>query len=304
MERKQQHLLSIARALQIQAQIPIQFWGDCVLIVAYLINRLPSPFLNDKTHFELLFRRPLDYNHLKVFGCLCFASTIPQTRNKFSPRAIKCVIGYPFNIKGYKLFDLESHTIFVSRDIIFHESIFPYVSNSCEFDPHPSLPLPCVPAILIIFDDTILPKAPPFAIPQDSIIQVHHILDDNFLDEVPEEPLELLVDPVLLRMSSRPIKQPSYLQAYHCNRVSSVIDASPTHLGTSHPLSSHVSYQHLCPSYKTFCCSISSIVKPTFYYKVVSNLKWQKAMAAAIATLEANNTWTLTPLPAGEKLIT
>ena len=99
-ERKHQHLLSIAKALQIQSQIPIQFWGDYVLIAAYPINKFPSPLLNDKIPFELLFKRPPDYNHLKMFGCLCFASTIAQTSNKFSPRARKCVfIGYPFNIK-------------------------------------------------------------------------------------------------------------------------------------------------------------------------------------------------------------
>ena len=165
-ERKHQHLLSIARVLQIQSQIPIQFWDDYVLIVAYLINKLAFPLLNDKIPFELPFKRPPNYYHLKVFGCLCFASTIAQTKNKFSPRARKCVfIGYPFNIKGYKLFDLESHTVFVSRDVIFHESVFPYVLNSCESNSHPLLPLPCVSAIPTIFDDTIMPKPLSSAIP-------------------------------------------------------------------------------------------------------------------------------------------
>ena len=51
-ERKHQHLLSIAKDLQIQLQIPIQFWGDYVLTVAYLIYRLPSPLLHDKTPFS------------------------------------------------------------------------------------------------------------------------------------------------------------------------------------------------------------------------------------------------------------
>ena len=110
------------------------------------------------------------------------------------------------------------------------------------------------------------------------------------LDEVPAEPPEPIVDPVPLRRSSRAVKQPSYLQAYHCNQVYYVLDANPPHLGTSHSLSSHVSYHHLSPSYKSFCCSISSLVEPTYYHQAASNPKWQEAMAVEIATLEANNT--------------
>ena len=35
---------------------------------------------------------------------------------------------YPFDIKGYKLLDLQSHTAFISRDVVFQESIFPFHS--------------------------------------------------------------------------------------------------------------------------------------------------------------------------------
>ena len=73
------------------------------------------------------FQTDADFNGLKVFGSLCYASTLSTNWRKFDPRASKCVfISCPRGTKGYILLNIQSREIFVSRDVVFYEHVFPY----------------------------------------------------------------------------------------------------------------------------------------------------------------------------------
>ena len=75
----------------------------------------------------MLYCEPPTYLNLKTFDCLCFASTLENNHSKLEPRSRKSVfIGYKTGIKGYVLLDVTSREIFISRNVIFYENIFPY----------------------------------------------------------------------------------------------------------------------------------------------------------------------------------
>ncbi|KAH7541833.1 hypothetical protein FEM48_Zijuj02G0009500 [Ziziphus jujuba var. spinosa] len=114
-------------------KIPSHFWVEALSTSVHLINRLPSPVLDNETpNFRLYGNNP-DYNHLRVFGCLCYAHLPSSDRNKLIAQSARCAfLGYASDQKGYLCYDPLASRTRISRNVLFVENIyfFQHVSDS------------------------------------------------------------------------------------------------------------------------------------------------------------------------------
>jgi hypothetical protein len=326
-ERKHQHILNVARSLPFQSHLPLHFWGECILTAVHLINRIPTPILDNKSPYQVLFSSIPSYSHLRVFGCLCYANTLTKNRHKFDPRARPCIfLGYPFGIKGYRLYDLHSKSLFVSRDVIFHENIFPFaiqhpnihLSSPISSSFHPVLPLPTTdhpsffPSSHLNSDvishntDSVVHNSAGFhSVEITFAAPPSHHLAYSF-DDVAVTYSNLNPAPNSPRKSSRIKHKPGYLHDYHCHLVASSStpsSSSSSSSGIPYAISSFLSYDKLSSNQKHFSLSVSSIIEPKFYHQAIKHEKWREAMHNEIKALELNNTWTVMDLPPSKQSI-
>ncbi|WVZ09093.1 hypothetical protein V8G54_022439 [Vigna mungo] len=141
-ERKHQHLLNVTRALIFYCNISIQFWTYALNYATLLINIMPTPFLQDSSPYDRLYKKDFDISRLKVFGCLCYVSTLQANRKKLDPRAKPSLFfGIHPTTKGYITYDLDKHDIKISRNVIFYETDFPDKNSTIADNLHVPLPL-------------------------------------------------------------------------------------------------------------------------------------------------------------------
>jgi hypothetical protein len=126
-ERKHKHIVEVGLALLAHASIPLKLWDEAFATAAYLINRTPSKVIDFMTPYERLFHKKPDYKFLRVFGCACWPNLRPYNTHKLAFRSKRCVfLGYSSSHKGYKCLDVSTGRVYISRDVIFDEGVFPF----------------------------------------------------------------------------------------------------------------------------------------------------------------------------------
>ena len=90
-ERKNRHLLEVARSLMFSTNVPKFLWGEAVLTAAYLINRMPSRVLKFHNPRQVLLQAFPNTKLLSsdlppiIFGSSAFVHIHQQHRSKLDP---------------------------------------------------------------------------------------------------------------------------------------------------------------------------------------------------------------------------
>lgn len=98
-------------------------------LLFFLINRLPSKVLDNQSPIERLYGHAPDYTFLRTFGCAVWPNLRPYNSRKLEFRSKQCVfIGYSNSHKGFKCLDPKEGRVYISRDVVFDENVFPFAS--------------------------------------------------------------------------------------------------------------------------------------------------------------------------------
>jgi transposase InsO family protein len=104
-ERHNQTVVGMARALLKQRGMPAVFWGEAMVMAVYILNRSPTKALNSRTPYEAWHGRKPAVSHLRVFGCLAFGKELGHI-GKLDDRSTPGVfIGYAEGSKAYRILD-------------------------------------------------------------------------------------------------------------------------------------------------------------------------------------------------------
>ncbi|KAL9241494.1 hypothetical protein vseg_015603 [Gypsophila vaccaria] len=264
-ERRHRHIVETGLSLLTHAKLPISFWHHAFTTATYLINRLPTPTLQNHSPYFSLFEKEPNIHKLHSFGCLCFPWLRPYTTHKLQPRSIQCVfLGYSLTQSAYLCLDPLTSRIYTSRHVRFLDDEFPY-SRLLNLTSPPSYISPttwCPLTVPIVSPP--LPHSP--TLPPPSSPSIAH------------------TPPAPTSHTSTTVTIPSTT-----TNTSNILP--PSHHATR--LSNNIRKPN--PKYAQVTSLPTSYITPNTVKQALIDPLWRAAMQAEFDALTRNSTWTLVP---------
>ena len=106
------------------------YWAEAAAYSIYTRNLIPSRRHPDRVPCEHFSGKRQSVEHLRAFGIKCWAK-IPTIHgmqvtggSKLDPRSVECrLLGYATGTGNYKVQDVVTRRVFVSRDVVFEEGL-------------------------------------------------------------------------------------------------------------------------------------------------------------------------------------
>ncbi|KAG9440556.1 hypothetical protein H6P81_020721 [Aristolochia fimbriata] len=267
-ERKNRTIMEMVRCMLKGKHVPHSFWAEAIACAVYVLNRCPTNGLKNMTAYEAWNGHPPNVKHFRIFGSIAYAQVPKEVRKKLDDKSVKCVfIGYHNQIKGYKLYNPVTKKTLASRDVIFkEEEEWSWTQDGHQekvIFPFPDEPSTSERIVHLEVEDDAAPSLP--------------ISDEPFPSHsVPSSPSQSSSP------ASRPVRQtklPARLQDYVIYKDTDPVDEDIIN----------------------FC--LFADCDPQTYEEATNDDGWVEAMDKEIASIEKNDTWTLTTLPLGKKSI-
>ena len=104
--------------------LPQRLWAEALNCATYIQNRSPHRFVKDKTPYKAWSGLKLEVTHFCIFSSHAWAQIPYENRKALDPQRTKCIfVGYPDDVKGYRLIDLSSDRNIIECSFQFEESV-------------------------------------------------------------------------------------------------------------------------------------------------------------------------------------
>nr|KYP50444.1 Retrovirus-related Pol polyprotein from transposon TNT 1-94 [Cajanus cajan] len=283
-ERKHRHVVESGLTLLAQAKMPLHYWWEAFSTAVFLINRLPTQVIKNKSPYQQLFDKNPDYTAMKTFGCACYPCLKPYNQHKLQFHTTKCVfLGYSGSHKGYKCLN-STGRIFISRHVVFNEHHFPF---------HDGFLNTRKPAEIITDPTSLLFPISPTGSNVANEEQRLHTNNNSSSNTKSKHQVEQAENQNTIDAT---ISQNTFANSRIENNIESI---------NQHQMTTRSKMGIIKPK-KPYVGAVEKTLEeqePETTYEALENPEWKKAMIAEFKALMMNKTWTLVPYQGQKNII-